>query len=93
MAYVTSNPPQLLIGALTSSNGPNLWSYVSADAVATVAGAGYFTNGGQLGLKVNDLMIVVDTATPLISTVRVKTVSTTSPGATTVSSGTTVGAT
>lgn len=89
--YSTSNPPQILVGAFnTGIAGPNLWTYSSADAVATVAGAGYFTNGVALGMKLNDLVIVVDTATPLISTCRVKTVG---AAAVTVSSGTTVGAT
>lgn len=89
--YSTSNPPQVLVGAFnTGIAGPNLWTYSSADAAATVAGASYFSNGVALGMKLNDLVIVVDTATPLITTHRVKTVG---AAAVTVSSGTTVGAT
>lgn len=92
MSYATTNPPNVLVTAFNAGIGTsiNFWVYVSADAVATVAGASYFSNGVALGMKLNDLVYVVDTATPLISTCRVKTVGAT---AVTVSAGTTVGAT
>lgn len=68
MAYATSNPPKLLVQAVGGS-GPSVWTYSSIDAAATVAVANYFTNGGSLGLKVGDLMYVIDTdATPPIVT-------------------------
>lgn len=90
--YSTSAPPQLLVGAFNAgiSSSQNLWAYVSADAAATVAGASYFSNGVALGMKLNDLVFVFDTATPLVTCHRVKTVGAT---AVTVSSGTTIGAT
>lgn len=57
MAYVTSNPPRLLAGDLTNT-GPNIWSYASADAVATVRVINYFTNALDLGMKKNDVVLV-----------------------------------
>lgn len=59
MAYATTNPPQLLIPGI--GDAPSVWLYSSVDAHGTVEGAGYFTNGVDLGLKANDVMIVVDT--------------------------------
>ena len=68
MAYSTSNPPKLMVQAL-GGNGPNIWSYASTDAAATVDAANYITNGGSLGMKVGDLVYVMDTdASPVIVT-------------------------
>lgn len=68
MAYATSNPPKLMVQAL-GGNGPNIWSYASTDAAATVDAANYITNGGSLGMKVGDLVYVMDTdASPVIVT-------------------------
>ncbi len=90
MSYVTTNPPRLLVEGGIGNSAPALWAYTSTDAVATVAGASYFSNGVALGMKLNDLVIVTDTATPLTSMCRAKTIGAT---AVTVSSGTTIGAT
>ena len=90
MAYSTSTPPSKVLSDI-GNQGPQRWTYKSADAAATVAGAGYFTNGLALGMKVNDIVEVVDTATPLVTDHRVTTVSSTYPGATTVSAAVTVG--
>lgn len=60
MAYSTANPPQLInsgIGRATRQ----IWLYVSADAAATVDTTNYITNGGDLGLKVGDIVYVVNT--------------------------------
>lgn len=62
MAYATTNPPQLLVPSMGGS--PALWVYKSTDAHGTVVGAGYFTNGAALGLKANDVVIVIDSSTP-----------------------------
>jgi len=62
MSYAATNPPSKISNALGS--GKNMWIYVSADAKATVVGAGYITNAVQLGMKVGDLVYVFDTATP-----------------------------
>lgn len=74
MGYATTNPPNLTFsGALTRGNpasgtsepsGINIWAYISADSAATVNGAGYFTNGDALGMKVGDIIFGRDTATP-----------------------------
>ena len=45
-------------------NGPAVWFYASADAHTAVDAAGCFADGASFGLKANDVMIVVDTATP-----------------------------
>lgn len=59
MSYATTNPPVVLVPGVGGS--PTLWLYKSADAVATVAGAGYFTDAANLGMKENDVVLVVDT--------------------------------
>lgn len=75
MTYSTSSPPSKLVsGTLDGTAGPAIWVYKSADAIATVYGAGYFTNGSALGLKVGDLMFVYDSNTPTVSMAWVKTV-------------------
>lgn len=61
MAYTTSNPPRLETQPIA---GVRTWQYVSTDSIATVNTTGYITNGYQLGMKVQDLVRVVDTATP-----------------------------
>lgn len=64
MAYATSNPPALQVQSIA---GPRRWVYVSADPIATVNTAGYISNGDALGMKVGDLVEVIDTATPTTS--------------------------
>ena len=65
--YSTSNPPCKIGGQLTNFNSaeapsaPTMWSYASADPIATVQGASYFSNGIQLGMQVNDIVHVIDT--------------------------------
>jgi hypothetical protein len=60
MTYSTSNPPYLIAGGIGEKGG-NLWGYASTDDAATVNSANYFTNGLQLGMKVGDLVAVIDT--------------------------------
>lgn len=72
MAYAATNPPACLFADSPLQGKPTVWLYVSADAVATVAGAGYITDALLRGMQVNDLVIVIDTATPLISMVRLQ---------------------
>jgi hypothetical protein len=59
MAYSATNPPKCLIAGV--GGGPALWVYTSADARATVEGAGYFANAATIGLKLGDIVIVVYT--------------------------------
>lgn len=74
MAYSKSNPPIKISQGIDSKS---VWLYVSADAKATVIAANYVTNAEDLGMKVNDAVIIVDTATPLASLVMVSAVAST----------------
>lgn len=65
MAYVTSNPPAKIADAL--AGGPAVWTYKSADTDDTVIAANYITNALDLGMKIGDLVIIADTATPKTS--------------------------
>ena len=56
VGYSTSFPPKQIPS--TIGNGPALWIYISEDAHGTVAAAGYFTNGFDLGMKVGDAVFV-----------------------------------
>jgi hypothetical protein len=51
--------------------GPALWTYESADAHGDVDAVGYFSDGADKGMVLNDLMCVVDTATATITWHRV----------------------
>ena len=59
MAYSTNG----LHCLATCADGPALWSYTSADAVASVIGASYFTDGTDRGLKLGDFILIYDTNT------------------------------
>lgn len=90
MAYSVSNPPRLLMQPIA---GARLWQYVSTDDAATVDASGYITNGGALGMKVGDFVLVTDSDTsPYITSGHtVVTVSSTAPGAVDLSNGITLG--
>jgi hypothetical protein len=61
------------------------WAYRSADSFATVKAANYVSDAVQRGLKVRDLMIIEDTATPATTLANIKTV--TASGATMSATG------
>jgi len=82
MAYATSNPPVKVSTGALDNDAPTIWAYKSADAVATVKGSNYFSNGLNLGMTVGDFVLVSDTATPLGTLTVVSAV--TSSGATVV---------
>ncbi len=63
MAYSTANPPMLFANGV--GGAARFWIYKSADPIATVNTANYFTNGGDLGLKVDDPMLIIDTVNHL----------------------------
>jgi len=90
MAYATTNPPQLVTKGI-GYGAPQKWTYTSTDAMATVDGSGYITNGGALGMRVGDIVEVNDTTNGITSTHRVITVSSTYPGAVDLGNGTTIG--
>ena len=52
-----------LVAGSKAGNAPQIWSYQSADAIATVNTTGYFNDAASL-MKVGDLVYVYDTATP-----------------------------
>ena len=67
MAYsVTGLQP--IGGQAKAGNAPQMWSYTSADAIATVNTSGYFNSAADL-LKVGDLIYVYDSSTPTASLV------------------------
>lgn len=57
MAYSTANPPAMLADQSDGST-PRLWVYTSTDDPATVAGSGYFSNGGNVGMRTGDAVII-----------------------------------
>lgn len=62
MAY-SATGLQPIGGQGKAGTAPQMWSYTSADAIATVNTEGYFNAAADL-LKVGDLMYVHDSATP-----------------------------
>jgi len=83
MSYSSTNPPQM-ISQRFGGNGPALWSYKSTDAIATVAGSSYFSNGYALGMQEGDFVLVWNSASTLGSFGCINDV-TTSAGATLIS--------
>jgi len=71
MSYSTSNPPRLIVAHGLSGADGGVWRYSSTDAHTDVDAAGYFTDGGKLGMRVGDTVIVVksDTGATTLHTV------------------------
>lgn len=90
MAYSTSAPPVLITQAVA---GLRIWFHTSADATAAADASGFITNGGSLGMKVNDIVYHKDSTTDATALTmhKVVTVSSTYPGAVDLSDGTVVG--
>lgn len=59
MAYVTTNPPQLISKAIAEKG--QIWEYRSTDASTVVDATGYFTNAKKLGMRLGDRVNVHDT--------------------------------
>lgn len=91
MAYASNSLRKILQGGIDNSQAGNLWMYTSADAVATVVAQDYITNPVDMGMAVNDIVIIIDTVTPLISIARVKTVSAVAATGALLSTGVTIG--
>lgn len=68
MAYVTTNPPKLMVPSVGSGQ-PALWVYTSTDIHTDVDASGYFTNGSDLGLRVGDIMFVSKSSATIGTTV------------------------
>lgn len=60
MTYATAGLKLLTAGM---GSGPSLWYYTSTDAHGTVEGSLYFSDGADRGMKVGDIVIVVDSDT------------------------------
>ena len=59
MAYVTTNPPARIAGAIA---GPSLWIYEHAtDDRAAVIAQDYFTDAQDLGMKIGDFVLHMET--------------------------------
>lgn len=59
--YVTTNPPRLQVCAFNDqAKQSNKWLYSSDDNAAAVRVSGYFTDGVDLGMSVDDLVEVTD---------------------------------
>lgn len=84
MAYATTNPPVAISARVNAA--ATVWYYASADAHTAVDAANYFSNGDDLGMATNDVMIVVDTATPTCTIHNVASV--TAGGAATITAAT-----
>jgi len=59
-----------VIGAAKKGNAPSMYTYTSADAIATVNTSGYFNDLSDT-LAVGDVIFVHDSATPTLSIVMV----------------------
>ena len=59
-----------VIGAAKKGNAPSMYTYTSADAIATVNTSGYFNDLSDT-LAVGDIIWVHDSATPTMSIVMV----------------------
>lgn len=91
MAYSTSAPPVKLVdgimGGGAAGRGGGIWYYASTDQDSDVDASGYFTNGDALGMKVGDVVFVVETDNSyLVTLMSVSAV--TAGGAATVTAGT-----
>lgn len=82
MAYSTSNPPIRTSGGLGGAQ--QVWQYVSTDVHTDVDATDYFSNGDELGMKVNDLVSVTKSTATIGVTWHVVT-AVTAGGAATVS--------
>lgn len=69
MSYATTNPPVVLVPSLGGHSA--LWLYKSEDVHTDVDATDYFTNGAALGMKVNDVVIVVKTTATVGATIHV----------------------
>ena len=59
-----------VIGAAKKGNAPSMYTYTSADAIATVNTSGYFNDLSDT-LAVGDVIFVHDSATPTMNIVMV----------------------
>lgn len=82
MAYSTSNPPMVYVPGI--GNLPTLWVYKHTDTDDTVIAAGYVTDAASLGMKLNDIVLIVDSTTPKVSLASVSAINATTGASTMV---------
>lgn len=90
MTYSTATPPSLVSQGIGGGTGLRTWILSGVNVTTDVDAAGFITNGGDLGMKVGDTLINLDTttaATTLAFGHMVNTVSSTAPGAVNLSQG------
>ena len=91
MAYVTTNPPKLLVGSFSNVSGESsIWNYSTTDDVADINTDGYFTNGKHLGMKVGDLVNATDTNASPVTVTTYRVVAVNSDGSVDVDNGDTL---
>lgn len=74
MAYETSNPPALIAQRIGGT--PAIWAYADGDDLATVLGAGYISDGQDLGMQAGDKVYFYDQTNDVSFDLVVDTVST-----------------
>ena len=89
MAYDTDFPPIVLgMGGIGGARANNLWHYTSDDPSTDVDASGYFTDGFDLGMKVGDVMFVIDADDTFLQTTHSVTVVDAATGLATISAAT-----
>src|SRR6266853_4197216 len=58
MAYTPNTLAMRAMGFI--EGGFNVWEYVTTDSLATILGAGYFTDGSSKGMLVGDIVWVIN---------------------------------
>lgn len=78
MAYSTSNPPALMLSQLGGTF--KVFFYTSTDAASVVDASSYFSDGQLHGMRVDDLVLVRDTTSHILTGHLVQSVSTATDG-------------
>ncbi len=65
MAYTTNNPPQCLSQGIGGKG--KVWMYKSSNVESDYDDTDFITNARDLGMQDGDIVMVIDSATPLAS--------------------------
>lgn len=85
MSYSTSNPPRCVARGIGASG--STWHYQSTDVHTDVDDTNYFSNGHALGMRVGDVVLVVETDNSYAQTTH-SVISVTAGGAASISAAT-----